>query len=333
MTSVSLVIPCFNEKEHISNFIETILKMDFSFYDVRIVIADGMSDDGTRDILFEKASMDTRIYIIDNTKRIVSSGLNLAILFKKSDYIIRLDVHTLYEDDYIIRCIEALNGNLGNCVGGAWNIDPGNNLVSSAIAIAFCSPFGSGGATSRDVFFNGKVDTVYLGAWRRLQLIQYGLFDENFVRNQDDELCLRIIKSGGVVYQSSSIKSKYFGRQSFKKLYMQFYQYGFWKPFVIAKHREFASIRHLAPFLFVITTFTLAIISLPATVIFLFLYLFIISISIIIKNHKLQISLIMLSIICVSIIHVAYGFGSIKGLLYLGLRSGKKANRNISISR
>jgi succinoglycan biosynthesis protein ExoA len=333
MTSVSLVIPCFNEKEYISGFIEKILSMDFSFYDVSIVVADGMSNDGTRDILFEKASKDKRIYIIDNVKRIVSSGLNLAILFKKSEYIIRLDVHTLYEDDYIIRCIEALNGNLGNCVGGAWNIDPGNDLVSRAISTAFSSPFGSGGATSRDVSFNGKVDTVYLGAWRRLQLIKYGMFDENFVRNQDDELCLRIIKSGGVIYQSSSIKSKYFGRQSFKKLYMQFYQYGFWKPFVMAKHREIASIRHLAPFLFVISTFTLAIISLPATAIFLFLYFLMISISIIVKKHKLQISLIMLSTICVCIIHVAYGFGSIKGLLCLGLHRGKIVNGNISISR
>ena len=86
MTSVSLVIPCFNEKEYISGFIEKILSMDFSFYDVSIVVADGMSNDGTRDILFEKASKDKRIYIIDNVKRIVSSGLNLAILFKNSEF-------------------------------------------------------------------------------------------------------------------------------------------------------------------------------------------------------------------------------------------------------
>ena len=333
MTSVSLVIPCFNEIKYVSKFVNSVLTMDFSFYDVSIVIADGMSDDGTREVLFDKASVDDRIYIIDNKKRIVSSGLNLAVLFKKSEYIIRLDVHTVYENDYIIKCVEALNDNLGDCVGGAWNIGSGDNLVSTAIAEAFRSPVGSGGARGRDVAFNGKTDTVYLGAWRRNKLIDYGLFDEDFVRNQDDELCLRIIKSGGVVYQSSSIKSKYYGRRSLKKLYMQFYQYGFWKPFVMAKHRGFASVRHLAPILFVLGMCTSVIFEPLVTAILLLVYFFVIIISIVQKSHGLQISLILLSTICVSIMHVAYGLGSIKGLVYLGFRGGKKTNSHINISR
>lgn len=333
MTSVSLVVPCFNEIDYIESFVESVLNMDFSFYDVSIVIADGMSDDGTREVLFEKQSVNDKIYIIDNIKRIVSSGLNLAVLFKKSEYVIRLDVHTVYENDYIIKCIEALNDNLGDCVGGAWNIGSGDNLVSGAIAEAFRSPLGSGGARGRDVAFNGKTDTVYLGAWRRNQLVEYGLFDEDFVRNQDDELCLRIIKSGGVVYQSSSIKSKYYGRRSLKKLYMQFYQYGFWKPFVMAKHRGFASVRHLAPIFFVVGTCTSAIFWPPATLMLLLIYFSVIIISIATKSNRLQINLILLSAICVSIMHIAYGLGSIKGLAFIGFRSGNKATSHIRISR
>ena len=333
MTSVSLIIPCFNEIDYISRFIDSLLDMDFSFYDVSIVFADGMSDDGTRAVLFERATTDDNIHIIDNIKRIVSSGLNLAVQFKESEYIIRMDVHTVYENDYIIKCIEALTDDLGDCVGGAWNIDSGNTLVSSAIARSFSSPLGSGGARGRDVAFNGKTDTDYLGAWRRKQLIEYGLFDENFVRNQDDELCLRIIKSGGVVYQSSSIKSKYYGRRSLRKLFMQFYQYGFWKPFVMAKHRGFASVRHLAPISFVVGTCTSAIFSPSVTLMLLLVYFFVIIISIATKSNRLQINLILLSAICVSIMHVAYGLGSIKGLMFLSFSRSNKATSHIGISR
>ena len=116
---------------------------------------------------------------------------------------------------------------------------------------AFESRFGSGGAASRRAHHDGPVDTVYLGAWRREDLLRLGGFDEQLVRNQDDELSLRIVRGGGTVWQSASIRSWYTPRASFAALYRQFYQYGYWKVAVIRKHRLPASPRHLAPFAWV----------------------------------------------------------------------------------
>ena len=121
--------------------------------------------------------------------------------------------------------------------------------------------WGRGGAASRRVTYSGPVDTVYLGAWRRDALLRLGGFDEALVRNQDDELSLRIVRGGGVVWQSATIRSSYAPRASFTALYRQFYQYGYWKVPVIRKHRMPASPRHLAPFALVSAVGALALLA------------------------------------------------------------------------
>jgi succinoglycan biosynthesis protein ExoA len=109
------------------------------------------------------------------------------------------------------------------------------------------------------VDYTGEVDTVYLGAWRRSELLRLGGFDEALVRNQDDELNLRIVRGGGRVWQSAAIRSWYTPRASFAALFRQFHQYGYWKVPVIRKHRLPASPRHLVPFAFVALLSLLAV--------------------------------------------------------------------------
>jgi hypothetical protein len=120
-----------------------------------------------------------------------------------------------------------------------------------AIANAFQSRFGNGGSATRRPEYSGPVDTVYLGAWRRDDLEALGGFDEELVRNQDDELCLRITRAGGKIWQSTKIRSVYTPRNSLTDLLQQFYQYGYWKALVLKKHRIPASLRHLVPFSFI----------------------------------------------------------------------------------
>lgn len=119
--------------------------------------------------------------------------------------------------------------------------------------------FGFGAAPGHRAWHEGPVDTVYLGCWRKATLERLGLFDESLVRNQDDELNLRILRSGGVVWQSSRIRSWYRPRDSLGALFRQYFQYGFWKVAVIRKHRLPASWRHVVP-----GTFVLANLALPA---------------------------------------------------------------------
>jgi succinoglycan biosynthesis protein ExoA len=242
--SVSIIVPCRNECSYIESFLENILHQELLGLSVDVIVADGMSDDGTQAIVQSFSADHPNIYVLNNENLTVSAGLNLAILFSRSDIVIRMDVHTRYQSDYIYNSVSALISTKANCVGGPW-IAHGTNVKQRAIAAAFQSPLCSGFALSRRSNYDGPVDTVYLGAWWREYIINIGLFDEALVRNQDDELCLRIRKSGGSIYQSSSIRSLYLPRSSFRLLFFQYFQYGYWKAYVISKYSGRLSTRNI----------------------------------------------------------------------------------------
>jgi hypothetical protein len=141
---------------------------------------------------------------------------------------------------------------LGNC-----------NYTSRAVAAAYYSPVGIGSALkghaeSTDV---AEVDTVHGGCWKRERLAALGGFDEEMVRNQDDELSFRLRKDAGRIVRSAAIRVKYWVRGSYRKLFMQFAQYGYWKVRVVRKHPQQSSFRHVVPSLFVLALLTSAVLA------------------------------------------------------------------------
>lgn len=260
---VSIIVPCRNEAAHLDAFLAGVFAQQLpAGVSTEVLVADGDSDDGTRPQLATWQAREPRLRVIDNPQRIVSTGLNRAIAAAAGDVVVRMDVHTEYAEDYVARCLQALQQSGATCVGGPWRPE-GRSGRQRTIALAFESRLGSGGAASRRADYSGPVDTVYLGAWRRADLLRLGGFDEVLVRNQDDELNLRIVNGGGTVWQSADIRSRYTPRGSFAALFRQFYQYGYWKVPVIRKHRLPASPRHLVPFAFVAVLALLAALSLP----------------------------------------------------------------------
>lgn len=257
---VTVVVPCRNELIHLDVFLTGVFAQHLpAGAALEVVVADGISDDGSRERLTAWQDSEPRLKVIDNPQCIVSTGLNRAIAVATGETIVRMDVHTEYAGDYVAQCLKALDETGATCVGGPW-VPVGGSGRARQIALAFRSRFGSGGAASRRTDYTGEVDTVYLGAWRRAELVRLGGFDEALVRNQDDELNLRIVNAGGRVWQSATIRSWYTPRASFAALVRQFYQYGYWKVPVIRKHRMPASPRHLVPFVFVVALLALALV-------------------------------------------------------------------------
>lgn len=250
--AVSIVVPCRNEKDYIEACVRTILAQELPPGGFEIIVADGMSDDGTRGILMKLAEEDSRLRVVDNPGRIVSTGLNEAIRVAQGRVIIRMDAHTEYAPDYVRQCLSVLRETGADNVGGPW-IARGKGFVSQAVASAFQSPFCAGGARGHDPLYEGNLDTVYLGCWPREVFDRIGFFDEELVRNQDDEFNLRLTRAGGKIWQSPRIKSWYRPRGSLSTLFAQYMQWGYWKVRVIQKHKLPASWRHIVPGGFVLS--------------------------------------------------------------------------------
>ncbi|HVA95545.1 MAG TPA: glycosyltransferase family 2 protein [Candidatus Dormibacteraeota bacterium] len=247
---VSIVVPCRNEIRHIRDFLESVLRQDVAGMNVEVLIADGGSTDRTRQVLdrFERWSKQNRVAlrVIDNPGKIVSTGLNAAIRAASGEFIIRMDVHTRYAPDYVQNCIKILRETDADNVGGP-ALTRAEGYMAQAIAHAYHAWFASGGAKFHNARYEGPVDTVPYGCWKKSTLERVGLFDEKLVRSQDAELNLRIASSGGKIWQSPKITSWYSPRKSLRALFCQHFQYGYWKVSVIRKHRKPASLRSLAP--------------------------------------------------------------------------------------
>jgi succinoglycan biosynthesis protein ExoA len=248
---VSIVVACRNEIRHIGPFLESLVAQDLDGIAWEALIADGMSDDGTREVLREFSERHPQVRMIDNPGRVVSPGLNAAIRAARGEIIVRMDAHTCYATDYTRRCLEELARTGADNVGGPARTRS-QGARARAVAAAYHSPFSTGGARFHDPDYEGWVDTVPYGCWRKETLERLGLFDERLVRNQDDELNLRLTRAGGRIWQSPEIISWYSPRPSLRQLFRQYFQYGFWKVAVIRKHRLPASWRHLVPAAFVL---------------------------------------------------------------------------------
>ena len=247
---VSVVVPCRNERRYLEPFVAGVLGQALpAGRSLQLLVADGVSDDGSAQLLQRLAAADPRVEFVANPGRIVSTGLNAALGRASGEVIVRMDVHTDYAADYIAACLAALAVSGADNVGGPWcaEPEPGAGPTQRAVAAAFQARWVAGGARSRSLDFSGWVDTVYLGCWPRSSFERFGGFDESLVRNQDDEHNLRIVRGGGRIWQSAAIRSRYRPRSRLRQVARQYMQYGYWKPFVMARHRQPASLRHLVP--------------------------------------------------------------------------------------
>ena len=245
---VSIILPIRNERAFIERCLGAVLAQDYPADCMEILVADGMSDDGTQAIIAAMPGSE-RVRIIDNPRRIQAAGLNEAIQQARGDVIVRVDGHTIIAPDYVSQCVAALQATGADNVGGA--MDPaGLTSTGEAIAAAGKSPFAVPTAfhVSQIAQFT---DTVYMGAWPQSIFEKIGLFREDFIANEDYELNYRIRASGGTIYFTPKIRSVYYGRQSFPALARQYYRYGKSKVKTLREHPGSLRPRQLVAPLFV----------------------------------------------------------------------------------
>lgn len=334
---ITIIVPCRNEVRHIEACLRSVLSFEEPPGGFEVVVADGMSDDGTREVLARLASADPRVRFVDNPARITPCALNAAIQAARGEIIVRIDAHARFAPDYLRLCVQTLTRTGAQNVGGP-TIAEGKTYMQQAIAAAYGSAFAVGGSRFHDATFEGYADTVPFGCWPRPVLEKLGLFDEELVRNQDDELNVRILRSGGKIWLNPRIRSWYSPRASLSHLFKQYWQYGYWKIRVMQKHRLVLKARHVGPGLFAALLFLLSALApflwmaramLALQVVSYTLALLLAS-AIASGRHGWRLFPVLPAVF--TAYHLGYGFGSLAGVWDFLIR-GRKSGRYVELTR
>ncbi len=256
---VSVIMPIRNEADYIERAIKSVLDNDYAAEKMEILVVDGMSDDGTRQMVEKLARAYSRVRMLDNPKRIVPTAMNIGIKAARGDLFIRVDGHAEIPADFVTRSVECLREQPDAWVVGGCIETVAGDYTGRAIASAMRSPVGVGNSKFRLGDYEGWVDTLAFGTHHKWIVEEIGYFDEELVRNQDDEFNLRIILAGGKIWMSKSIRSTYFSRGSLRTLWRQYFQYGFWRMRTLQKHRRPATFRQLVPLFLVLSLLSLGL--------------------------------------------------------------------------
>jgi succinoglycan biosynthesis protein ExoA len=356
LPTVSVIMPIRNEAHYITRSLEAVLAQDYPCESLEVLIVDGMSDDGTRDTIDgvlerHKAKSPTwpeagrdydtgvrspacpNVRVLDNPAHFVSFALNIGLRQARGSVITLVGGHCEIASDYLRRCVEALQETGADCVGGVMTT-VGETLSAQAIALAQSSRFGVGGVAFRTGRRRpGYVDTVVFGSYRREVFDRLGGFDEELVRNQDDEFNYRLAHAGGRIWLDGRITCRYHSRASFSRLWSQYFQYGYWKVRVMQKHPRQMRPRQFAPALFVAAVsvgaiaspFNLYIAETWFAVLALYAIATLAFSSMAARTHGWR-YVPLVGISCV-VLHFSYGLGFWLGLIRLTRPSKQKLNR------
>lgn len=297
------------------------LSQDYPKDDLEIILVDGMSKDRTREIVATYTAKYPFIRMIDNPERIAPCAMNRGIKEAKGNVIMRLDAHVYYPKNYFSLLVEKLNELPGaENVGALCNTLPVNDSITAqSIAAVLSSSFGMGNSHFRvGADKEMEVDTVPFGCFHRSIFDKVGLYDEELVRNQDDELNARIIKAGGKIYLIPQLVCEYYARDTAKKVYKMFYQYGVFKPLVNKKLGSPATVRQFFPLFFVLGLLVGPVVCLFLPVLWwayfaVIMLWFILATSFSLKDSK-SLKRILTQNWIYFVVHFGYGWGYIVGI-------------------
>jgi glycosyltransferase involved in cell wall biosynthesis len=316
---VSVVMPVYNEEKYIENCILSLLKQDYPQEQMEWIFIEGCSNDRTKEIIesfMDKFPELIRVY--NNPNKTVPYAMNIGIKSAVGRYIIRLDAHSEYADNYISKCVYYLDTTDADNVGGVAETKS-RGFVGNAIALMLSSKFGVGNSEFRTSEKSGYVDTVPFGAFRREVFEKYGLYDERLTRNQDNEMNYRIRKNGGKIYMAEDIRLAYYCRDSIKGISDMATKNGKWNIITMRLCPGAMGVRHFIPFIFLLSLIIMPILAFLSPA---FGWLFMVEISLYLFLNLVfsfraanKMKYIPLLLILFPIFHLSYGFGSLTGLI------------------
>lgn len=322
---VSVVIPCLNEGQTIGWCLDSILASDYSQEQLEIIVADGGSTDGTREIVQAYASRSPCIRLVDNPRRSIPTGLNAGIRAASGDVIARMDAHSSCEPGYLRACVGYLRTTEADSVGGRIvTVGRADSRVGRAIAAAMATPFGVGSSMFR-VAQGGEpvwAESVPFACYRRSVFDRVGLFNELLLRSEDVEHQQRMRAAGCRTLLVPALLSYYYARSNLRSVIRHAYDNGRWAILPTRYTRSVVvSLRHLVPLFFVaaLVSLSLLAIRLPTAGYLLAAMLGVYGMASIVSSvavawRRREPALLVFLPVVFVVLHVSYGLGSLVAL-------------------
>jgi succinoglycan biosynthesis protein ExoA len=241
----SVLVPVRNEAAHLPACAPGMLGQRFDGR-LEFLFVDGGSDDDTVAMVQELARRDDRVRLLRNPAGHTPAALNIALRAARGRFVVRMDAHSHYPDDYIARGVARLErGGVAHVSGP--QLAEGYDSGSRRVALALRSRLGVGAATFRLATEEVEVGSGFLGVWERDRLLRLGGWDERWVINQDAELAARIRADGGRIVCVPEMAARYLPRNTLKGLARQYLRYGRYRARTTLRHPSSASRAHALP--------------------------------------------------------------------------------------
>lgn len=330
---VSFIIVAYNAQNVIKSSLECLRKQTYNHKEIEVIFVDGKSTDETKGKMLDfkqKYSEEfNRILVLDNPKKILPAGWNIALKEANGEAIIRVDAHSRFPDNFIEENVKELE-NGENIVGGQIISEVADNMQwKKTLLIAEQSLFGGSFAEFRRKTEKKYVKTLAHAMYRKAVFDKVGKYNESLARTEDNEMHYRMREKGYKFLLSPNIVSYRFTRDTLKGLIKQKYNNGKWIGITMKYCPKCFSLYHFIPLIFVlgiIFSTIFAIIEIP-----IFAYLLcgayilfnIVNLISIIKNNGFNVQYLLLPFIFFTL-HISYGWGTIVGLFKgLFIKKGK----------
>jgi len=248
---ISAVMAVRNEERYIETVLKSLLQQRTPGWKLEIIVVDGDSSDGTREIVKRIASEDSRIKLEINKQRKTPYAFNLGIERAQGEYVCILGAHTTYAQDYIATCLEELKVHAAaGCSGHLITRPAGDGLQAQLVAWTLAHPFGTS-ARSMRTRGAGFADTIPYPIFLKSTLLEVGGYDTRLHRNQDNDLSQRLRARGYKLYITDRTSCEYFVNPDLISLVRYAFKNGFWNIVSFKVNPASMSIRHFVPGAFV----------------------------------------------------------------------------------
>jgi glycosyltransferase involved in cell wall biosynthesis len=249
---LTIIIPTRNESSFIDRCLRSVFAADPTPGEFEVFVVDGMSKDGTRQVLSGLIPEHTNLTMLDNPVGTVPAAMNIGIRAARGEWIIRLDAHSEYPTNYFNLCLETIKRTGADNVGGAvTSVFERKGFQGRLVQALTTHSFGVGNSAFRTGAKEGWADTVPFGCYHRDLFKRIGLYDERLVRNQDYEFNRRLLNKDGRIWFNPAIKIIYHNQSTLLGLWRQAFTTGQWNPWMWFIAPYSFALRHAVPMVFV----------------------------------------------------------------------------------